>query len=170
MRYAREYNGVIERFNTLPHKLSVGGSIVMGLRSMDAASLANIGIYPLEVPTYNAITQKLGSIVWDSVNSVFTYSVVDIDGKLSGVKKILAKRIKDDVASVHQAIQMYITFKSAISENVPKNVQNNIDTFYSYVKTLRDSVKAINTIEEARQYTIDTTKLETARAYFEGLL
>ena len=43
------------------------------------ANHASFGFYDVVKPSYDSISQRLGTIEWDADNSVFTYPVVDID-------------------------------------------------------------------------------------------
>jgi len=69
---AKDYNGTIKTYNTLPKSY---GNIIGGFDLLSDSDLEGHGFYDVVTPSYNSQTQELGAIYWDSSNSQFTYPV-----------------------------------------------------------------------------------------------
>ena len=64
-------DGTIKIFSRVPKSF---GKIIGGFNSLSSSELESYGFYNIVTPTITA-SQELGSIEWDSNNSVFTYPV-----------------------------------------------------------------------------------------------
>lgn len=69
---AKDYNGTIKTYNTVPKSY---GNIIAGFDLLSDSDLEGHGFYDVVTPSYNSQTQELGAIYWDSANSEFTYPV-----------------------------------------------------------------------------------------------
>ena len=72
--YARQENGAIKKYTTIP---SAWGSVIGGFNLLSSTEWNAQGFYSVVTPTYNSATQYLGDIEWDEDNSQFTYPVID---------------------------------------------------------------------------------------------
>ena len=73
---AKDFNGHISTYRRLPNVWEDENGIHLNFRK---AEHKNFGFYDVVKPSYDSISQKLGSIEFDSENEVFTYPVIDID-------------------------------------------------------------------------------------------
>lgn len=73
---AKDFNGTIKTYRRLPSVWRDDNGLHLNFRK---ANHASFGFYDVVKPSYDSISQRLGTIEWDADNSVFTYPVVDID-------------------------------------------------------------------------------------------
>ena len=73
---AKDFNGTIRTYRRLPNVWEDDNGVHLNFRK---ANHASFGFYDVVKPSYDSISQRLGSIEFDSENEVFTYPVVDID-------------------------------------------------------------------------------------------
>jgi hypothetical protein len=73
---AKDFNGTIKTYRRLPNVWRDDNGLHLNFRK---ANHASFGFYDVVKPSYDSISQRLGTIEWDADNSVFTYPVVDID-------------------------------------------------------------------------------------------
>jgi len=73
---AKDFNGTIKTYRRLPNVWRDNNGLHLNFRK---ANHASFGFYDVVKPSYDSISQRLGSLEWDADNSVFTYPVVDID-------------------------------------------------------------------------------------------
>lgn len=73
---AKDFNGQISTWRKLPNVWEDENGVHLNFRKADHKSF---GFYDVVTPSYDSISQKLGSIEFDSENEVFTYPVIDID-------------------------------------------------------------------------------------------
>jgi hypothetical protein len=73
---AKDFNGTIRTYRRLPSVWEDANGLHLNFKK---ANHAAFGFYDVVTPSYDKISQRLGSIEWDADNSVFTYPVVDID-------------------------------------------------------------------------------------------
>tara|TARA_R110000823_G_C15663547_1_gene472365 strand:+ start:17 stop:487 length:471 start_codon:yes stop_codon:yes gene_type:complete len=67
-------DGTIKTYTSIP---KFWGNVVGGFNTLSDSDLETYGFYDVVTPSYNSNTQELGTIEWDSSNSVFTYPVND---------------------------------------------------------------------------------------------
>ena len=73
---AKDFNGTIRTYRRLPNVWEDDNGVHLNFRK---ANHASFGFYDVVKPSYDSISQRLGSIEFDSENEVFTYPVIDID-------------------------------------------------------------------------------------------
>jgi len=73
---AKDFNGQIKTWRKLPNVWEDENGVHLNFRK---ANHASFGFYDVVKPSYDSISQRLGSIEFDSENEVFTYPVIDID-------------------------------------------------------------------------------------------
>jgi hypothetical protein len=73
---AKDFNGQIKTWRKLPNVWEDENGVHLNFRK---ANHASFGFYDVIKPSYDSISQKLGSIEFDSENEVFSYPVIDID-------------------------------------------------------------------------------------------
>ena len=73
---AKDFNGTIRTYRRLPNVWEDDNGVHLNFRK---ANHASFGFYDVVKPSYDSISQRLGSIEFDIENEVFTYPVVDID-------------------------------------------------------------------------------------------
>ena len=69
---AKDYNGTIKVYNTVPKAY---GSVIGGFDLLSDSDLEGYGFYDVIVPTFDGRIKELGDIYFDSANSQFTYPV-----------------------------------------------------------------------------------------------
>ena len=73
---AKDFNGQISTYRRLPNVWEDENGVHLNFRKADHKSF---GFYDVVKPSYDSISQRLGSIEFDAENEVFTYPVIDID-------------------------------------------------------------------------------------------
>ena len=73
---AKDFNGTIRTYRRLPNVWEDDNGVHLNFRK---ANHASFGFYDVVKPSYDSISQRLGTIEFDSENEVFTYPVIDID-------------------------------------------------------------------------------------------
>ena len=76
---AKEYNGHISTWRKLPKTYQGDSKLYMSFNKSSDEVLKSEGFYDVVKPSYDSISQRLGSIEFDAENEVFTYPVIDID-------------------------------------------------------------------------------------------
>jgi hypothetical protein len=74
---AKDFNGNIKTYRRLPKTWEDESGLHLNFNKI--SNPESFGFYNVVKPTYDSLSQRLGAIEFDSVNSVFTYPVIDID-------------------------------------------------------------------------------------------
>jgi hypothetical protein len=76
---AKDFNGTIKTWRRLPKTYQGDNKLYMSFDKASDSVQQSEGFYNVIKPSYDSISQRLGSIEFDSENEVFTYPVIDID-------------------------------------------------------------------------------------------
>jgi len=76
---AKDFNGHISTYRRLPKNHVINDTTIVNFNKLSTEELKGYGYYDVVKPSYDSISQRLGSIEFDSENEVFTYPVIDID-------------------------------------------------------------------------------------------
>ena len=72
--YARQQNGAIKRYTTIP---KAWGNVIAGFDKLTSSEWQEAGFYDVVTPDYDSAIQKLGDLEWDADSSTFTYPVIN---------------------------------------------------------------------------------------------
>jgi len=76
---ARKTKNGITTYPVLPSTWNGKKGHIVNFKSADKKTLESEGFYDVVQPSYNALTQNIGGIEWDSKKKVFTRKVTDVD-------------------------------------------------------------------------------------------
>lgn len=90
---AIEINGQIQTFATIPNKWN--GTI--GYNYFDASIHYIDGFRDVVEPQYNSTNQYKGVMIYDSVNNVFTYQVIDFTAEVLASNLLISEENEDKI-------------------------------------------------------------------------
>ena len=168
--YAREENNKIVRHSTLPKQVrDSNGRLIMGVRNADSTTLESLGFYPLVLPTYNAKTHKrTDNIVWDT--DKYTYEVVSLNKSLADLKKELLAQLKGYWKTAFEEGKPYSDYLKATNQEMPSDVQTEINAAYTLLGTLKAQIKGLSTIEAAAAFTFPESDINEKLDYMRELI
>lgn len=151
---AKDYNGTIKVYNTVPKAY---GSIVGGFDLLSDSDLEGHGFYNVVTPTHDSRIEELGDIYFDSENSQFTYPVNNktwteslADLKVNKIKE--AKQLANDKLS---STDWYVTRKSEKGTAIPSDIQTERDNLRTACGTHETAINAITTKAQVISYDIN---------------
>ena len=100
--YARQQNGAIKRYTTIPKSW---GNVIAGFDRLTSTDWNAEGFYSVVTPDYDSATQKLGDLEWDADSSTFTYPVINKtwtqtvaelkEAKIANLKSIYNRKLEE---------------------------------------------------------------------------
>jgi len=168
--YARNYKGKIETFNLPPEPLPTDNGLVSGLRRAGADTLANYGIYPIVMPTFDSRTHKLGNLIWDANNSVFTHELISLGATLDDIKQSLKRRLKEDWKYAESEARPYIDYMENNNNTIPTNIENNLKTIFDNMNSIKEEIQALSTLQEALDYEYPESQIKIGLEYVRDLI
>ena len=100
--YARQQNGAIKRYTTIP---KAWGNVIAGFDKLTSSEWQEAGFYDVVTPDYDSAIQKLGDLEWDADNSQFTYPVINKtwtqtvaelkESKIASLKSIYNRKLSE---------------------------------------------------------------------------
>jgi len=168
--YAREENNKIVRYSTLPKQIrDSNGKLIMGVRNADEATLKSLGFYPLVLPTYNAKThERTSKIVWDT--DKYTYEVVSLNKTVDNLKKELLAELKSYWKTAFEEGKPYSDYLKATNQNMPSDVETEINAAYTMLGTLKAQIKGITTMEAALAFKFPESDINEKLDYMRELI
>jgi len=151
---AKDYNGTIKVYNTVPKSY---GNIIAGFNLLSDDDLEVHGFYDVIIPAYDSRIKELGNIYFDTDNSQFTYPVSNktwteslADLKANKIKE--AKQLANDKLS---DTDWYVTRKSEKSTAIPSNIQTERDGIRTACNTHETAINAKTTKAQVVSYDIN---------------
>ena len=150
---AKNYNGTIKTYNTLPKSY---GDIDSGFDLLSDSDLEGYGFYDVVRPSYNPSIQELGSIYWDSTNNEFTYPVnnktwTETLAELKTAKIELAK----DIANTQLSLtDWYVTRESELGTAIPSDIATKRAAIRTACNNHETAINAKTTKAQVQSYDI----------------
>jgi len=110
---AIEKNGVIEIFSTIPNKWNGTN----GYNYEDASIHYVDGFRNVVEPQYNTTTQYKGSMIYDAINNVFTYQVIDFTAEQLASNLTIKEETEDkndQVVLTDKGVRLYEKTKNRL--------------------------------------------------------
>jgi len=150
---AKDYNGTIKVYNTVPKSY---GSIIGGFDLLSDSDLEGFGFYDVVTPSYDPTIQELGSIGWDSANSEFTYPVNNLTWgeSLSELKEAKIKIAKDSANQMLIPTDWYIIRKQEKGTAIPSDIQTDRDAIRTACTAHENAINAKTTKAQVQSYNI----------------
>lgn len=150
---AKDYNGTIKVYNTVPKSY---GSIIGGFDLLSDSDLEGFGFYDVVTPSYDPTIQELGSIEWDSANSEFTYPVNNLtwSESLSELKEAKIKIAKDSANQMLIPTDWYIIRKQEKGTAIPSDIQTDRDAIRTACTAHENAINAKTTKAQVQSYNI----------------
>ena len=148
---AKDYNGTIKVYNTVPKAY---GSVIGGFDLLSDSDLEGHGFYDVVVPTYDSRVKELGDIYFDTDNSQFTYPVSNKTWteSLADLKAAKIKQLKGIYNSKLAKTDWYITRKSEKSTAIPSDIQTERDDLRTDCNTHETAINAKTTKAQVESY------------------
>ena len=171
MKYARNYKGKIEVYKQPPKILTTESGSVMGLQDAGKDTLAEYGLYPVIIPSYDFRTHKLGDIIWDNnTNSNWTHELVSLNISLSDIKSELIQKLKADWKFAEEEGRPYLNYMKDSNTPIPQDVENTVSTFFSFLTSTKEEIQAISTLQEALDYEYPESTIQQGLNYMKDLI
>ena len=150
---AKDYNGTIKIYNTVPKSY---GSIIGGFDLLSDSDLKGHGFYDVVTPSYDPRIQELGSIQWDSANSVFTYPITNKTWSetLSELKEAKIKIAKDSANQMLISTDWYVIRKQEKGTAIPSDIQTDRDAIRTACTAHENAINAKTTKAQVQSYNI----------------
>ena len=168
---AKDFNGQISTWRKLPNVWEDKNGLHLNFRKADHKSF---GFYDVVTPSYDSISQRLGSIEFDAENEVFTYPVIDIDfdatyevmgddmeptgetlpvydiDKLKSDKK---KEVNEEAGRLLKPTDWYVIRKSERDIEIPTDIATERADIITKANGFVDAIDALETVESVLRYT-----------------
>lgn len=150
---AKDYNGTIKVYNTVPKSY---GSIIGGFDLLSDSDLEGYGFYDVVTPTYDPRIQELGSIEWDSANSVFTHPVNNLtwSESLSEIKETKIALAKQEANLQLRDTDWYITRNQEKGTAIPAAITTERDAIRTACANHETAINAKTTKAQVQSYDI----------------
>lgn len=163
--YAREINNEIVRCSTLPKEVFANDEWVQ----LTEQNCGNYGFKPLVQPTYNTRTHKRTTeIIADGSN--YTYKVESRGKTLEDLKSELRRELKGYWKTAFEEGKPYSDFLKATNQDMPSDVQTEINNAYTLLSTIKGQINALSTVEAAAAYEFPMTDINAALDYMRDLI
>lgn len=171
---AKEYNGHISTWRKLPKTYQGDSKLYMSFNKSSDEVLKSEGFYDVVKPSYDSISQRLGSIEFDAENEVFTYPVIDIDfdatyevmgedmeptgetlpvydiDKLKSDKKVA---VNTKAGRLLKPTDWYVIRKSERDIDIPTDIATERADIITKANGFVDAIDALETVESVLRYT-----------------
>ena len=171
---AKDFNGHISTYRRLPKNHVINDTTIVNFNKLSVEELKGYGYYDVVKPSYDSISQKLGSIEFDSENEVFTYPVIDIDfdatyevmgddmeptgetlpvydiDKLKSDKK---KEVNEEAGRLLKPTDWYVIRKSERDIDIPTDIATERADIITKANGFVDAIDALETVESVLRYT-----------------
>ena len=170
---AKDFNGQISTWRKLPNVWEDENGLHLNFRKADHKSF---GFYDVVTPSYDSISQRLGSIEFDAENEVFTYPVIDIDfdatyevmgedmeptgetlpvydiDKLKSDKKIA---VNTKAGELLKPTDWYVIRFTERQVAVPDSVATEREDIVTKANGFTDAIDALETVESVLRYSFE---------------
>ena len=170
---AKDFNGQISTWRKLPNVWEDENGLHLNFRKADHKSF---GFYDVVTPSYDSISQRLGSIEFDAKNEVFTYPVIDIDfdatyevmgedmeltgetlpvydiDKLKSDKKVA---VNAKAGELLKPTDWYIIRFTERQVAVPDSVTTEREDIVTKANGFTDAIDALETVESVLRYSFE---------------
>jgi len=165
--YARKENNEIKRYNKLPKEIRIEAEDRWV--QLTEQNCAQYGFKPIEFPNYNTRTHKR-TINLVETETGFTYEVVSLNKTLADLKKELFAELKGYWKTAFKEGKPYTDFLKATGQQMPSDVQTEIDKAYGLLSTIKAQIETLSTVEDAAAYELPMTEINAAIKYLKELI
>ena len=150
---AKDYNGTIKVYNTVPKAY---GSIVGGFDLLSDSDLEGHGFYNVVTPTHDSRIEELGDIYFDSENSQFTYPVNNKTWieSLADLKTAKIEELKGIYNTKLAKTDWYISRFTEKNIAIPSNIQIERDNLRTECGTHETAINAKTTKAQVVTYDV----------------
>jgi hypothetical protein len=153
---AKDFNGTIKTYRRLPNVWRDDNGLHLNFRK---ANHASFGFYDVVKPSYDSISQRLGSIEWDADNSVFTYPVVDIDFSsnydIDELKSDKKKAVNEEAGRLLKPTDWYVIRKSERNVDIPSDIVTERADIITKANGFITDIDALTTVVSVLRFTFD---------------
>ena len=148
---AKDYNGTIKVYNTVPKSY---GTIIAGFDLLSDSDLEGHGFYDVVLPTYDSRIKELGDIYFDTDNSEFTYPVSNKtwSESLADLKSERIEELKSIYNSKLSKTDWFVTRKSEKGTAIPSDIQTERDDLRTECSTHETAINAKTTKAQVVAY------------------
>jgi len=173
---AKDFNGSISTWRRLPKTYKSATKYYTAFDKASKDIIEAEGFYDVVKPSYDSISQKLGSIEFDSEKKVFTYPVIDIDfdatyevmgedmeptgetlpvyniDKLKSDKKIA---VNTKAGELLKPTDWYVIRFTERQIAVPDSVATEREDIVTKANGFTDAIDALETVESVLRYSFE---------------
>ena len=170
---AKDFNGHISTYRRLPNVWEDENGVHLNFRKADHKKF---GFYDVVKPSYDSISQKLGSIEFDSEKKIFTYPVIDIDFNatyevigedmeptgetlpvydIDKLKSDIKTQIKAKAGELLKPTDWYVTRLAERAIVIPDSIKTERADVITKSDSFELEVAALATVEEVLRYTFN---------------
>jgi len=148
---AKDYNGTIKIYNTVPKSY---GNIIAGFDLLSDSDLETHGFYDVVLPTFDGRVSELSDIYFDSSNNVFTYPVNNKtwSESLADLKAAKIQELKAEYNLRLSITDWYVTRKSEKGTAIPSDVQTERDDLRAACGTHETAINQKTTKAQVMSY------------------
>jgi hypothetical protein len=173
---AKDFNGSISTWRRLPKTYKSATKYYTAFDKASKDIIEAEGFYDVVKPSYDSISQKLGSIEFDSEKKVFTYPVIDIDfdatyevigedmeptGEtlpvydIDKLKSDIKTQIKAKAGELLKPTDWYVTRLAERAIVIPDSIKTERADVITKSDSFELEVAALATVEEVLRYTFN---------------
>lgn len=153
---ARIESGKVVKYNNIPNTLKSSSGTILNASKLSADRLKDLGFMDVITPSYDANTESIYNIHFDTELNAFTYDVKDIDFgvTLDQAKSNKSNELKANTHSLLSVTDWYITRKTELDIDVPTSILDGRNSIRDNHDTKDAEILALTSIIEVLNYTI----------------
>lgn len=156
MIYCKIQNDQISQPAKLP-KLLLN---VLNAEKLSESELNEKNIFRYQVPEFDPIVQKTGSLVFDEANNVVTREVIDKTFDIQTEKDKKIRQIQDYISSLLASTDKYFIRKQERDIDIPTEVQKERYFIHSESDRMKNEVQAFTDVKNVLTYNINIPDLK----------
>jgi len=150
---AKDFNGNIKTYRRLPNVWEDDKGLHLNFRK---SNYNNYGFYDVVRPAYDSITQRLGSIEFDSSKKIFTYPIIDIDlesnNDIDELKSSKRREVNEKAGVLLKDTDWYVIRKAERGVDIPAEVIEERSSIVSKADSLIVEINELTTVESVLRY------------------
>jgi len=163
--YAKQEDGNWKKYLQLPKEVFVNDEWV----KLTPYNCDDYGFKTLVNPTYNARThERTNTIIEDG--DVCTFEVVSLNKTVDNLKKELLAELKSYWKTAFEEGKPYSDYLKATNQNMPSDVETEINAAYTMLGTLKAQIKGITTMEAALAFKFPESDINEKLDYMRELI
>ena len=144
---ARENNGIITIFRSLPESWDGSSGHIVNFRNASTEVLESEGFFDVVKPSYDSRIEELGEIEFDSDDNQFTYPKSDktISETLAELKAQKKQAVKDLANNELAKTDWYVTRNADLGTAIPDDVNTERASIRTKVDERETEIDALTT-------------------------